>query len=148
MKTYEINKNERIPAVIDSLTCVWEESVRASHTFLTESDIANLKPFVREALAGIESLVVAHNGSTYTAFIGIQGNKIEMLFVSPAHFGEDIGKHLVNMAIQKYKTTHVDVNEQNPKATGFYKHLGFKTFRRDDTDDQGNPFPILRMKLN
>ena len=115
MKTYEINKNERTPDVIDSLTCVWEESVRASHTFLTESDIANLKPFVREALAGIESLVVAHNGSTYTAFIGIQGNKIEMLFVSPAHFGEGIGKHLTNMAIQKYKTTHVDVNEQPPR---------------------------------
>ena len=49
MKTYEINKNERTPDVIDSLTCVWEESVRASHTFLTESDIANLKPFIREA---------------------------------------------------------------------------------------------------
>ena len=81
------------------------------------------------------------------AFIGIQGNKIEMLFVSPAHFGEGIGKHLVNTAIQKYKTTLVDVNEQNPKATGFYKHLGFKTFRRDDTDDQGNPFPILRMRM-
>lgn len=40
----------------------------------------------------------------------------------------------------------VDVNEQNPSAVRFYERMGFRTFRRDSTDDQGNPFPILRMK--
>ena len=70
-----------------------------------------------------------------------------MLFVSPVHFGEGIGKRLVSIAIQEHGATLVDVNEQNPKAAGFYEHLGFKTFRRDAVDDQGNPFPILRMSL-
>ena len=96
---------------------------------------------------GIETLIAAHDGNAYVAFMGIQDNKIEMLFVSPAHFGEGIGKRLVSIAIQEHGATLVDVNEQNPKAADFYEHLGFKTFRRDAVDDQGNPFPILRMSL-
>ena len=35
---------------------------------------------------------------------------------------------------------------ENPAAVKFYEKMGFRTFRRDSTDDQGNPFPILRMK--
>lgn len=41
----------------------------------------------------------------------------------------------------------MDVNEQNPQAVGFYKHMGFDTFKRSEFDEQGNPFPILHMKL-
>lgn len=147
MNIYEISKEKRTPDVINDLVGVWEESVRASHTFLAEGDIVGLKPFVHEALGGIGTLIAAHDGNAYVAFMGIQDNKIEMLFVSPAHFGEGIGKRLVSIAIQEHGATLVDVNEQNPKAADFYEHLGFKTFRRDAVDDQGNPFPILRMRL-
>ena len=38
------------------------------------------------------------------------------------------------------------MNEQNPQAEGFYRHLGFRTFERTETDGQGNPFPILKME--
>lgn len=147
MNIYEISKEKRTQEVINDLVGVWEKSVRASHTFLTESDIVGLKPFVNEALDGIETLIAAHDGNAYVAFMGIQDKKIEMLFVSPVHFGEGIGKRLVSIAIQEHGATLVDVNEQNPKAAGFYRHMGFRTFRRDAVDDQGNPFPILRMSL-
>lgn len=147
MNIYEISKEKRTQEVINDLVGVWEKSVRASHTFLTESDIVGLKPFVNEALDGIETLIAAHDSNAYVAFMGIQDNKIEMLFVSPVHFGEGIGKRLVSIAIQEHGATLVDVNEQNPKAAGFYRHMGFRTFRRDAVDDQGNPFPILRMSL-
>lgn len=40
----------------------------------------------------------------------------------------------------------MDVNEQNTQAAGFYRKMGFTAFRRDALDDQGNSFPILRMK--
>ena len=147
MNIYEISKEKRTQEVINDLVGVWERSVRASHTFLAEDDIDGLKPFVNEALGGIETLIAAHDGNAYVAFIGIQDKKIEMLFVSPAHFGEGIGKRLVPIAIQEHGATLVDVNEQNPKAAGIYRHMGFRTFRRDAVDDQGNPFPILRMSL-
>ena len=50
------------------------------------------------------------------------------------------------MACEKLGVRYVDVNEQNHKAEGFYRHLGFQTFERTETDEQGNPFPILKMK--
>ncbi len=34
-----------------------------------------------------------------------------------------------------------------PQAVGFYEHLVFKVVKRSETDDQGNPYPILKMKL-
>jgi putative acetyltransferase len=39
------------------------------------------------------------------------------------------------------------VNEQNPQAKGFYEHMGFQVYKRTDTDEQGNPYPILYMRL-
>ncbi len=143
----EIQRDKRDTALIETLTHLWERSVRASHHFLTEGDIANLKPYVKEALQAIGTLLVARSGHEYAAFCGIQDGKIEMLFAAPEHFGKGIGRQLVGIAVKEHGATLVDVNEQNPKAAGFYRHMGFEEYRRDETDDQGNPFPILRMRL-
>lgn len=143
----EIQRDKRDTALIETLTHLWERSVRASHHFLTEGDIANLKPYVKEALLTIDTLLVARNGQECAAFCGIQDSKIEMLFASPEFFGKGIGRQLVGIAIKEHGATLVDVNEQNPKAAGFYRRMGFEEYRRDETDDQGNPFPILRMRL-
>ena len=70
-----------------------------------------------------------------------------MLFLSSSCIGKGIGKELIDIAINEYDAVYVDVNEQNERAEGFYRHMGFRTFRRDETDEQGNPFPVLRMKL-
>ena len=40
----------------------------------------------------------------------------------------------------------VDVNEQNPEAVKFYEAMGFVVAERSPLDDQGRPFPLLRMK--
>lgn len=143
----ETKTEKRDNAFLDAITCVWEKSVRGSHHFLSDNDITSLKPYVREALQTINTLIVAKEGQEYVAFIGIQNRKIEMLFVSPESFGKGIGTKLADIAIKKHGAIFVDVNEQNPKAAGFYKHIGFKVFRRDELDDQGNPFPLLRMRL-
>ena len=79
--------------------------------------------------------------------MGIDSSRIEVLFVLPGNYGNGIGKELVAYAIENYNVKYVDVNEQNPAAVGFYKHLGFATFERTELDEQGNPFPILKMKL-
>ncbi|HGS9108535.1 TPA: GNAT family N-acetyltransferase [Clostridioides difficile] len=72
---------------------------------------------------------------------------MEMLFIEDKYRGNGIGKKLIKYAIDKYNVKYVDVNEQNKKAVGFYIHLGFKVFDRSEIDGQGNPFPILHMKL-
>ncbi|WP_297905789.1 GNAT family N-acetyltransferase [uncultured Parabacteroides sp.] len=142
-----IELRERTDEVISSLTTIWERSVRASHDFLKEEDISALMPFVQEGLKQIRILIIAIEKDQYIGFMGIQDQKIEMLFLSPAYFGQGLGRQFIELAIHTYKAHYVDVNEQNTQALHFYEHLGFEAFQRDETDEQGNPFPILRMKL-
>ena len=141
-----IEKDNRNSKLINGLLDVWLASVRASHHFLSETDIRALTPQAEEALRQIETLWIIQDGLLPIGFMGIQERKIEMLFLHPDHFRKGLGKELVQRAFRELKVEYVDVNEQNPDAARFYERMGFHTFRRDDTDDQGNPFPILRMK--
>ena len=138
---------DRTPTLINALTALWERSVRATHHFLTEDDIQRLTPFVKMGLSGIDTLIIANDNSGPIAFMGIDAGKIEMLFVSPDYLGKGIGTELAVLGITHYQVRYVDVNEQNPQAAGFYRHIGFEMFERTERDEQGNPFPILKMKL-
>ena len=137
----------RTAEFVYQLVAVWNISVRTSHHFLTEQDINNLVPQVTVALQGIEHLIVVWEDGVPVGFMGIQEHKIEMLFLSSSCIGKGLGKDLINLAISRYDAKYVDVNVQNEKAEGFYRHMGFHAFQRDETDEQGNPFPILHMRL-
>ena len=139
-------KCARTPELVAELLGIWEASVRASHRFLTGEDIRSLRPQAEEAIKHVETLWTAYDDNVRIGFMGIQAGKIEMLFLHPACFRKGIGKILVRKALSGHGVQYVDVNEQNPSAVRFYEQMGFRTFRRDSTDDQGNPFPILRMK--
>lgn len=54
---------------------------------------------------------------------------------------------LLRFVVDSYGVSKLDVNEQNEQARGFYKHMGFKVVGRSETDDMGDPFPILHMQL-
>jgi putative acetyltransferase len=54
---------------------------------------------------------------------------------------------LLQHAIAAFGANEVDVNEQNPQGVGFYRHMGFEQVGRSELDGQGNPFPLLHMKL-
>ncbi len=145
----EVNiATERTTELINALTELWERSVRASHHFLNEKDIVRLRGFVPQALRGIQTLAVACDSERPLGFIGVESNKIEMLFVEPEYFGKGIGGKLLNMAVQEYGARFIDVNEQNSAALAIYRHWGFREYDRSETDEQGYPFPILRMELH
>lgn len=78
MKIYEIQ--ERTPQLLASLLDIWEKSVRATHLFLSDAEIDQIKDYV-------------------------------------------------------------------PQAVGFYEHMSFVTYKRTEHDEQGNPYPLLYMKL-
>ena len=143
----EIIRQERTDTLIFRLINLWKSSVSTSHYFLTDADICNITPWVESALHNIELLLVAFDDDTPIGFMGLQERKIEMLFLAPCFMGKGLGRQFIHLAVNKYKAAYVDVNEQNCKAEGFYRHLGFETFCRDNTDALGNPFPILHMKL-
>lgn len=141
-----VSVSERDDDFVGRILLLWEESVSASHGFLTRENIENLKPFVIEGIKTIDVLYVNYIYGKAVAFIGIQAQKIEMLFVSSEYLGKGIGKTLVDIAIKNHQTVYVDVNEQNPNAKAFYEYMGFEVFERTEIDEQGNPFPILKMK--
>ena len=136
--------NKDMEEILDT----WESSVRATHNFLSEEDIMSIKPHVVEGAKYVSKLLcVRDNQEVIKAFMGIHDSKIEMLFVSNDSRGNGIGKKLVEYAIEVLNVNYVDVNEQNPQAVGFYEHMGFQVFKKSEFDEQGNPFPILHMKL-
>lgn len=141
-----LDKEQRSMLLIGDILEIWEASVRASHRFLTEEDIRALYPQAEEAVQQIETLWVMQDGPRPVGFMGVQERKIEMLFLHPDYFRKGLGKIFVELAFRDLNVEYVDVNEQNPDAVKFYERMGFRTFHRDATDDQGNPFPILRMK--
>lgn len=71
-----------------------------------------------------------------------------MLFIAPEERGKGLGKKLIRYGTENYSINEVAVNEQNPLARGFYEHMGFQVYKRTDCDEQGNPYPLLYMKLS
>ena len=137
----------RDAVLILSLLNVWEGSVRATHLFLSDQEIGRIKQCVPRALREIPHLLVAENeAGSPVAFAGIDGHKLEMLFVSAEQRGKGVGKRLLQYAADAYGVNELAVNEQNPQAKGFYEHMGFQVYKRTDLDEQGDPYPILYMK--
>ncbi len=144
----EIKKEARNEALIQDLLNVWEDSVRATHKFLSNEEILEIKKYVPQALKGISHLIIENDeNKNPIAFMGIEENKLEMLFIKNSERGKGIGKQLLNYGIEKYNVNELAVNEQNPEAKGFYEHIGFKVYQRNEVDDQGNPYPVLYMRL-
>ena len=134
---------------LEALAALWERSVRATHDFLMESDIEELRPHVREALggAGLEVWVLGGDNDVPEGFMGLAGDDIAALFLEPARRGLGGGRRLVEhaQALRGGDLT-VDVNEQNPAAVGFYEAVGFVVVGRSPLDDAGRPFPLLHMR--
>ena len=76
------------------LRSLWERSVRATHDFLTEDDIAGLRPQVAEALGAdaLELWVLADAEDAPVGFMGLVGDDIAALFLEPAHHGQGGGR--------------------------------------------------------
>ena len=139
--------DQRTPALIDALTTVWRASVTGTHTFLTAREIDQIAQYVPDALRNVPVLIAVQgtNGQPI-GFAGVNGDKLEMLFLHPDHLGQGLGTRLLNFVCEVYGVREVCVNEQNPKARAFYTHAGFVVYRRSPLDEMGQPFPMLYLK--
>ena len=137
-----------LPCDYSEMINLWENSVRATHDFITEEDIEFFKPIIIEqAFPAVTLKCVKDQLGAIIGFVGVCEQKIEMLFILNEARGKGVGKKLLNFAIQNMKANRVDVNEQNPLAVGFYQHMGFNITSRSEFDEMGKPFPILHMSL-
>lgn len=147
MRVFEVE--DRTPDLVDRLTEVWERSVRATHLFLSDGEIESIKSYVPQALCDVAHLVVAESDAGCpVAFMGVEDGALEMLFIAPEERGRGLGRRLLRRAIEEYAVKRLAVNEQNPQARGFYEHMGFVVRARTDRDEQGNPYPLLHMRLS
>jgi putative acetyltransferase len=132
---------------LDRLVDVWEASVRATHDFLTESDIQFFKPMVLPGLLSLDHLLCARDlEGTLVGFVGVSNGKMEALFVHPTCRRIGVGRRLARHAVVELGATIVDVNEQNHQAVGFYRRLGFEVEGRSAVDSMGKPFPLLHLR--
>lgn len=143
MKLYEVP--DRSQPLLEVLLQIWERSVRATHLFLSDAEVNRIKEYVPRAFEGVEHLIVAE-AEKPVAFMGTQNRRLEMLFVAPEERGRGIGRQLLQYGVESYGVFEVTVNEQNPQAVGFYERMGFETYKRTDTDEEGAPYPLLYMK--
>lgn len=132
----------------EQVVAVWEASVRATHHFLREEDIAYFKPLIRDTyLDAVELRCVRKVDHQLIGFMGVADHNLEMLFLHPDYRGQHIGKMLLAYAVEEMAVTKLDVNEQNEEAVGFYLHSGFQINGRSKLDASGKPYPILHMSL-
>jgi putative acetyltransferase len=131
------------------LAAIWERSIRATHTFLTEEDIAFYRPLTSQILAGdaLELWVLTDESDTPIGFLGLAGAAIEALFLEPAYRRRGGGRKLVAhaQALRDLSLT-VDVNEENIEARRFYEALGFDVAGRSAVDPMGRPHPLLHLR--
>lgn len=127
---------------------IWEAAVRATHHFLSDTDIDELRPIViDQAFPAVKLVVARSEAGEILGFVGTAGRKVEMLFVDPMHHGRGVGRQLMAHAIEEESATEVDVNEQNPDALAFYQRLGFEVIAQSPFDSLGKPFPLLHLRL-
>ena len=139
---------DRTPQLMEQLLEVWERSVRATHLFLSAGEIAEIKTYVPQALREVPHLIVAWEAEGIpVGFMGVDGQKLEMLFLAPEERGKGLGRELVQYGMERFDIREVTVNEQNPQARGFYERMGFCVCQRSELDEQGRPYPILTMRL-
>ena len=94
------------------------------------------------AIKLVFNLIVCYEKDNPLGFIGANNTKLEMLFVDNNLRGKDSGSKLLDYAFNNYNINEVVVNEENKEAHKFYLKHGFYDYKREDLDEQGNPYPI------
>lgn len=150
--SFTLFSQSKFPQMLTALLDLWEDSVRVSHTFLTKQHIAEIKLEVKAALQSSQNIITATDKKDFLGFIGVEDNKIEMLFVASKSFRKGVGKALLKEALERYLKDYpyilVDCNEQNAQGLAFYQSLGFEVVGRSEKDSAGRDFPIVHLKIN
>lgn len=136
----------RSDALLNDLTALWEQSVRASHQFLSEDEILALRPVVREALTEIPSLFVLETDVRPLGMIGLSEERIELFFLAPDAIGRGHGRKLIEAVRDLPGSAEISVNEENLSARLVYEHLGYRPVSRQPLDGQGARHPILILR--
>jgi putative acetyltransferase len=126
---------------------IWRTAVTATHHFLSPEDFDAISALVRDTYLPMADLIVAVDADDLAhGFLGGLGDHIDALFVHAESRSRGIGRQLVKHFLAGRTAATVDVNEQNHAGRGFYERLGFEVFDRSEQDDDGRPYPLLKLR--
>ncbi|WP_323054059.1 glutamine-hydrolyzing GMP synthase [Helicobacter sp. MIT 21-1697] len=149
--SFDIFNHRKFPQMLEALLDLWEDSVRASHYFLNDKHIAEIRLEVKSTLQSSQNIITAKDKEDFLGFIGVEKDCIEMLFVAPKAFKKGVGKALIKEAMNRYlkdyKRIQVNCNEQNTQGLSFYQYLGFEKRGRSAKDSKGRAFPIVHLEV-
>ena len=135
---YEVSQRE--PQLICQLTTIWEDSVRATHLFLSEAEIQKIKAYVPHALTGVSHLLVAEKmPGQPVAFMGLEGHRLEMLFLSPAERGAGLGRQLLEYGILHYRPAGIDGQRAEPAGRRLLPAYGLRDLPANRLRRAGRP---------
>jgi putative acetyltransferase len=130
------------PGIIE----LWELSVRATHHFLHEDYLQEIKRLLPTIFPHVQIYKWQDDDSTITGFAGVAGDKMEMLFIHPRSMGQGLGRLLDEYCLHNLNADKVDVNEHNARAVKFYENIGYRQIGCRELDSKGRPFPLLEMQ--
>lgn len=130
----------------ERLHAIWREAVRATHDFISKEHFELFSRIVREEMlpkGGFWVAAGADGGAV--AWMQIEGQKVEALFVDPAFHRRGAGRALMEQAMRLSAVLALDANEQSG-AVAFYRRIGFVETGRSEADGRGLPYPLVHMR--
>ena len=131
-----------VPRALD----IWRDAVDATHRFLTPEDRAEIDAMVTGWMPTVELWMVDDRSGRPVGFLVMDGNPIDALFVDPTVHGRGHGTALLDHALALAPDAIVDASEQASNALPFYEARGFVRTGRSETDPQGRPYPLIRLR--
>ncbi|MBJ3816261.1 acetyltransferase [Shimwellia pseudoproteus] len=128
------------------LVSLWGAAVDATHHFLSAEDRRAIGEHVAQFLPQAPLWVAASDEDTPVAFMLLDNQHMEALFVDPRWHGKGIGSLLIDHALTLCPALTTDVNEQNRAALAFYLSRGFEIAGRSATDSEGRAYPLLHLR--
>ena len=130
---------------LDALAAIFL-AARAEMTYLPTETLARVRPWLRDHVLPDCEVFVALATESPVAFIALEDDAIEHLYVHPAQQSRGIGSRLLVLAKERWpQGLSLYVFEPNMGAIRFYERHGFTTVGRSDGTRNEERVPDRRM---
>lgn len=146
-----------------ALSRIWRNASERAHPFFTAEQFDEQQRQVEQIYLPQAETWVALKDRVPLGFIGLlpaedaersQGGQgafvgafVGGLFVAPEAQGQGVGRALIAHGLSRKSHLALEVYAANLGARKFYARLGFRQTGQRERDDNGLPFPLIRLEL-
>lgn len=130
---------------IDIVAKIWLDTNIKSHDFISKKYWESNFNMVKNLFLQSE-IYVYEDKQTIQAFVGIENDYIEGIFVSNEFQSQGIGKLLLDFVKSKKVNLYLNVYQKNIRAVNFYQREGFKIQRENLDKNTGEKEYVMTWK--